>query len=90
MISEEKIISHIQEVLDELRPYFFMHGGNITFVKFENAKVYLKLQGNCSGCSASHYTLKLLVEDALRREVPQVEEVINVDDEAESDVIASI
>ncbi len=76
MLSTEKIVDQIQEALEELRPYFFMHGGNISFVKFEDGKVYVKLSGACSGCHSSSYTLKLLVEDTLKREVPQVQEVI--------------
>lgn len=76
MLSTEKIVDMIQEALEELRPYFFMHGGNISFVKFEDGKVYVKLSGACSGCPSSSYTLKLLVEDTLKREVPQVKEVI--------------
>lgn len=82
MISENKIVEHIEEVLEELRPYFFMHGGNISFVKFEKGRVYVRLQGTCSGCPASNHTLKLLIEDSLRKEVPQVEEVIDVDEES--------
>ena len=76
MLSTEKIVDQIQEALEELRPYFFMHGGNISFVKFEDGKVYVKLEGACSGCPSSSYTLKLLVEDTLKREVPQVHGVI--------------
>ena len=76
MLSTEKIVDQIQEALEELRPYFFMHGGNISLIKFEDGKVYVKLEGNCSGCPSSSYTLKLLIEDTLKREVPQVKEVI--------------
>ena len=72
------IISQIEEVLEELRPYFFMHGGNITFEKFEEGKVYLRLQGTCSSCPASTFTLKLMIEESLRREIPQVTEVVEV------------
>ncbi len=76
MLSNEKIVDQIQEALEELRPYFFMHGGDISLVSFEAGKVSVKLSGACSGCPSSSYTLKLLVEDTLKREVPQVKEVI--------------
>jgi len=79
MLTQENITAQIEEVLEELRPYFFMHGGNITFVKFEDGKVYVRLQGTCSGCPSSNYTLKLMVEDSLRKEVPQVNEVIEIE-----------
>ena len=78
MISEEEISIQIEEVLEELRPYFYMHGGNIIFVKYEDGKVYVRLQGACYGCFSSSYTLKLLVEDSLKKEVPQVKEVVEL------------
>lgn len=80
MITQEQIVNHIEEVLENLRPYFFMHGGNITFVKFEEGTVYVRLSGTCSACPASTYTLKLMVEDSLRKEVPQVQKVVEVED----------
>ncbi len=80
MLSNEVIVSQIQEVLDMLKPNFYLHGGDISLVRFEDGVVYVKLQGNCIGCPASTYTLKLMVEESLRREVPQVEKVVDVDE----------
>lgn len=80
MISEEQIIEQINEVLTDLRPYFFMHGGNIEFDHYDKGTVYVKLDGACSGCPSSTYTLKLMVEQALKKEVPQVQEVLEVEE----------
>ncbi len=78
MLNNDELIKQIQEVLEQLRPYFLMHGGNIDFVKFEQGNVYVQLFGACAGCDASSYTLKLLVEDTLKKEVPQVQFVIEI------------
>jgi len=75
MISIEQ---QIEEVLEQLQPYFLMHGGTIAFDHFDNGIAYVKLSGACDGCSASGYTLKLLVEAELKREVPQVTQVLEV------------
>jgi len=75
MISVETITEQISDVLEQLQPYFLMHGGDITY---DNGVVYVSLSGSCSGCSASEYTLKLLVEAELKREVPQVQKVVEV------------
>ena len=75
---KELIAEQIHEVLEMLRPNFYMHGGNIEFVKFHKGKVYVRLEGNCDGCPASNFTVKLMIESTLRREVPQVKEVIDV------------
>jgi Fe-S cluster biogenesis protein NfuA len=78
MISNEAIVSQIEEVLEQLQPYFLMHGGHITFERFDPADgaVYVKLTGSCEGCPSSGYTLSLLVEAELKKEVPQVMRVV--------------
>jgi len=77
-LREDKIVSQIEEVLSDLRPYFLLHGGNIQFQAFNKGTVYVKLKGACHGCPASSYTLKLMVEKTLRKEVPQVLKVEEV------------
>lgn len=79
-LTNEQIGEQIEDVLEQLRPYFLMHGGQIAFDRFDAGKVYVRLSGACGGCPSSGYTLKLLVEAELKKEVPQVEEVIALDD----------
>jgi Fe-S cluster biogenesis protein NfuA len=78
MITVEAITEQIQEVLEQLQPYFMMHGGRITFEKFDpvDGAVYVALSGSCDGCPSSGYTLTLLVEAELKKEVPQVMRVV--------------
>lgn len=78
MISTEAIVSQIEEVLEQLQPYFLMHGGHITFERFDptDGVVYVQLTGSCDGCPSSGYTLSLLVEAELKKEVPQVMRVV--------------
>ncbi len=80
MISIEQ---QIEEVLEQLQPYFLMHGGSIAFDHFDKGTAYVKLSGACDGCAASGHTLKLLVEAELKREVPQVTQVAEVTDDGE-------
>ena len=74
----EDIVKKINNVLDELRPFLINDGGNIEFVKFEDGKVYVEMQGACAGCDIIDITLKEGIEQALKSEIPEVEEVINV------------
>jgi Fe-S cluster biogenesis protein NfuA len=78
MLSHEMVVQQINEVIDMLRPQFWMHGGNIELQRFEAGVVYVKLFGACDGCPSSTYTLKLMVEAELKKEVPQVQEVVEV------------
>ncbi len=76
----EDPIRVIERVLDEIRPNIQMDGGDIELVKFEDGIVYVKLLGACIGCPASMYTLKLGIEERLKDQVPEVTEVIAVDE----------
>ena len=78
-LTNQQITEQIEEVLEQLMPYFLMHGGNITLDRFDNGIVYVKLSGACGGCPSSSYTLKLLVEAELKKELPQVNEVVAVE-----------
>lgn len=59
-----------------VKPAVEMDGGNISFVKFEEGKLTLQLQGSCSGCPSSTVTLKDGIENLLKRFVPEVKEVV--------------
>lgn len=78
MLTHEAIVAQIEETLEQLQPYFMMHGGHITFDRYEEGTVYVRLSGACGGCPSSSYTLTLLVESELRKEVPQVSRVVEV------------
>ena len=71
---EEKI----NQVLDKLRPFLIYDGGNIEFVKYENNIVYIKLSGACAECQMIDLTLKDGIESAIKEEIPEVLEVVNI------------
>lgn len=76
-LEEQKII----EIIDELRPFLINDGGNIEFVRYENNIVYVKMMGACSDCIMIDATLKDGIEMAIKDEVPNVTEVINIKNE---------
>lgn len=61
--------------LDEVRPYLRTHGGGVELLGVEGAVVRLRLEGSCSGCPSSRVTLEHAVEEAIRREAPEVEAI---------------
>ena len=73
-IQENKIIS----IIDTLRPFLINDGGNIEFLKYEDNKVYIRMTGACSNCYMLDSTLKDGIETALKEEVPEIIEVVNV------------
>ena len=72
----DPIIKQIVEIIDtRVRPAVAQDGGDISFDRFEEGVVFLKLQGACSGCPSSTATLKSGIENMLRYYVPEVLEV---------------
>lgn len=71
---EKKII----DIIDTLRPFIINDGGNIEFVKYENNIVYIQMLGACADCEMMDLTLKDGIEIAIKDEIPEVKEVINI------------
>ena len=57
MQENNSIVTKIIEVIEEIRPYLNLDGGDISFVKYEDHCVYVKLLGACSHCMAQDETL---------------------------------
>ena len=74
MKKEEIII----DIIDHLRPFLINEGGDIEFIKYEDNVVYIKMSGACANCSFLDLTIKEGIEAAIKSEVPEVKEVINV------------
>lgn len=71
----------IEEALNSVRPFLKMDGGDVEFVEFNDKKeVILKLLGSCSGCSMSHMTMKVGIEEAIKKVLPDVKSVIALND----------
>ncbi|MGB9692342.1 MAG: NifU family protein [Candidatus Sumerlaeaceae bacterium] len=73
--SDDHIRSRVEPIISQLRPYLQADGGDIELVGVEDAVVYVRLQGACSGCPSSLYTLKMGVEARIIEEVPEVRSV---------------
>ena len=70
------IVAQIRELIDtRVRPAVANDGGDIVYRGFDAGKVYLQMQGACSGCPSSSATLKNGIEQLLKHYVPEVTEV---------------
>ncbi len=79
-MTTEEIRINIEKALDEIRPFLESDGGNISLISVEdNNLVKVRLEGNCADCNVNQMTLKSGVEMTIKKYVPQIEEVINVD-----------
>ena len=74
-----KIVDRVNAALDKIRPYLNADGGDIKLVEItDDLTVYVQFSGACEGCPYSFMTLKAGVEEAVRKEVPEVKEVLEV------------
>ncbi len=74
--ADADIVAQIRDLIDtRVRPAVANDGGDIVYRGFDKGKVYLRMQGACSGCPSSSATLKQGIEQLLRYYVPEVSEV---------------
>ncbi|HJN64242.1 MAG: NifU family protein [Flavobacteriales bacterium] len=79
IITDRELLSKIEGALDEVRPYLEADGGDINLVEVTNDMVVkVKLMGACSSCNVSMMTMKSGVEQAIKRAVPEIKEVIDI------------
>ncbi|NVO10239.1 MAG: NifU family protein [Bacteroidales bacterium] len=79
MATKEEITTKVNTAIDVIRPYLQNDGGDISLVEItEDLTVRVKLHGACGSCPYSLMTLKNGVEQAIRRDVPEIKEVVAV------------
>lgn len=77
--NNSELLIRVNNTLDQLRPYLQSDGGDITVEEItDDFIVKVKLTGTCEACPFSIHTLKAGVEQALKKEIPEIREVIAV------------
>ena len=68
----------VEGVLEKIRPMLVRDGGDVELVDVNDGTVELRLTGACASCPMSTMTLKMGIEQILKREIPEVKEVVAV------------
>lgn len=69
-----------EKTLEQLRPFLEADGGDMEIVEItDDYVVKVRLLGACSECSMSHMTMKAGLEEALKKAVPEIKEVVAVE-----------
>ena len=72
---EEKV----KAALENIRPSLQADGGDVEFVSVDGeGTVSVRLTGACGSCPMSQMTLKMGIENYLKKEIPQVISVVGV------------
>lgn len=79
-MTSEEVKINVEKALAEIRPFLESDGGDISLISIEDDRlVRVQLEGACVGCSVNTMTLKSGVEMTIKKYVPQIEQVINVE-----------
>jgi Fe-S cluster biogenesis protein NfuA len=74
-----QIIENVQMAIESIRPYLLTDGGDVELVEITNDLVVkVKLSGACDGCPFSMQTLSAGIEQAIRKKVPEIKELISI------------
>lgn len=67
----------IEKALEKVRPMLVADGGDVELVEVTaDGVVKLRLKGSCGCCPMSSMTLKMGIERILKKEVPEIKEVV--------------
>ena len=78
-MEKKDIEKEIKDLLENIRPYLQMDGGDIEYIKYEDHYVYVKLTGACAKCGVQDVTLKDGIEQMLKEHIDEIEGVVNVE-----------
>ena len=76
-MNTEEVIVHIQAILDQVRPYLQVDGGDIEFVAYEDqiGVVEVRFLGHCTQCPMQLMTLRAGVERWLLAGIPSLKRI---------------
>jgi Fe-S cluster biogenesis protein NfuA len=78
-MSGKSLIDRVESAIDEIRPYLIADGGDIKVVSIDNKNIVnLELLGSCETCPMSPMTLKAGVEEAIKKQVPEINGIFAV------------
>jgi NFU1 iron-sulfur cluster scaffold homolog, mitochondrial len=81
--SENNLYQQVERILaTRVNPGVSTHGGRVELVDVKGTSVYLRLSGGCQGCGAANVTLRQGIEKAIRAQLPEVTEIVDITDHA--------
>lgn len=69
----------IKDLIEQMRPFIQLDGGDIQFIKYEDGYVYVKMHGTCASCFGIDSTLNDGLLQFLKEKIPEIEGIIPID-----------
>jgi Fe-S cluster biogenesis protein NfuA len=72
-MNQESLINRVNKGLSEIRPYLETDGGDLSLVKItSDFVVFIRFEGACKTCDVNQMTLKLGVEEAVKKYASEI------------------
>ena len=68
--------SRVEDALDKVRPALRADGGDARVVACDEGPLSIQMLGACKGCPLSQLDFVYAIESLIRREVPEVQEIL--------------
>lgn len=78
-MNNDDTVSKIKEIIETIRPYINMDGGDLEFIKYEDYYVFVRFSGACADCMGLDITINDGLLSTLQSEIPEIKGVINVE-----------
>ena len=76
---KSKLYHKVDQALDNIRPYLNVDGGDIDLIEVTEDKIVkVKFTGSCATCDVSMMTFRNGVETTIKKNVPEIKEVIEI------------
>lgn len=70
---DKSLINKIETALSQIRPFLLEDGGDVELVEITSDLIArVRFKGACKTCNMSNMTFKAGVEDAIRKNVPEI------------------
>jgi Fe-S cluster biogenesis protein NfuA len=66
----------------KINPGVAEHAGFVELIDVRDNNVYIRLGGGCQGCGAADFTLRQGIEAIIKKEVPEILQVLDITDHA--------
>ena len=73
------LAEQIKQALYAFKPVLEKDGGDLEFISFDGQTVFIKLKGACTRCPFSFITVRLGIEESLRKKFPIITSIEVVD-----------
>lgn len=73
------MLERVEAALEKIRPFLIADGGNVKVLEItDDLIVKLELEGACESCPMSPMTMKAGIEEALKKDIPELNGIVAV------------